>query len=164
MEFQTEWNRKSEPTNSGDPYKPQYIESIDKKGHRYLKPNGKKNIHEMIQAELNDVKVYTIIDKYLQTGDESLLNKRKGMFADFSNIPTGRNELNAIIMEAESKFNQLDKDVRAEFHNDVNEFKNAILNEQFEDRVAHFIGQKTKAEKVAEIEKKMKESEVKKGE
>lgn len=166
MEFQTEWNRKKIPTNSGDEFLPQYIETIDKDGKRYLKKTKDKNVYEMIQEASKGTDIYDIIDKYLTTGDESLLNQRKGVFANFVDIPKSPMEIHQKVIEAEQQFDQLDRGMRELFDNDVNVFKTSILNETFEDKIAHYIGQKTKAEKAAELEAQVKDqkSEVKKSE
>ena len=166
MEFQTEWNYKSEPSNAGDDFLPQFIETIDKNGKTILKKTGDRNIREEIQEAAKGTDIYSIIDKYLETGDESLLNKRKGFFGDFTNIPQNPVDIHNMIVQAESVFEQLDKDVRAEFENDVGVFKQSILDKTFEDRIAPYIGAKTKAEKAAELTAQIEnqKSEVKKGE
>lgn len=160
MKFQTEWDRKREFTPNGDKFLPQYVEAIDKKGKTYLKRIKDKDVYEEIQEQTKGVDTYEIIDKYLQTGDESLLNKRKGIYADFTNMPKSPNEIFQKIVEAEKKFNQLDRETRALFDNDVGVFKQSIIDGTFEDKVAHFIGEKTKAEK-AELLKKQVEEEKK---
>lgn len=169
MEFKTEWTHRKTPitpTNSGDELLPQYIETIDKNGKTYLKKTSDKNVYEMIQEESKGTSIYEIVDKYLQTGDETLLNRREGVFADFLNLPKSQLELHQKIKEAEHQFEQLDREIRAEFDNDVGVFKTAILDGTFEDRIAHYIGKQTKAEKAAEVEAEMKtqKSEVKKSE
>lgn len=161
MEFQTEWNRKKVPTNPGDDLLPQYIESVDKNGKTYLKKTGDKNIFNEIQEAAIGTTIYEIYDKYLQTGDESLLEQRKGLFADFTKIPTNPAEIHKMIIEADGTFNQLDKEVRELFENDVGIFKQSVLDGTFEDKIAHMIGEKTKAEKAAEIEAQIKEEEKK---
>lgn len=145
--YQTQWNRTKTTSNAGSPYIDEYIESLDKKGKRYLKKTGQKNVYEAIQENAKGCDIYDIIDKYLETGDETLLNKRKGVFGNFVNIPKNPMEVHNMIIEAESQFEQLDKNIRNEFENDVNVFKQSILDGSFEDRVAHYIGEQTKAEK-----------------
>lgn len=151
MEFQTEWNYKSETSNPGDDFLPRYIETIDKKGKTILKEAGKRNVREEIQEAAKGTDIYAIIDKYLETGDETLLNKRKGLFGDFTKIPSNPVDIHNMIVQAESVFDQLDRDVRAEFENDAGVFKQSIMNGDFEDRIAPYIGAKTKAQKAAEL-------------
>lgn len=166
MEFQTEWNYKSEPSNPGDDFLPQFIETIDKNGKTILKKTGDRNIKEEIQEAAKGTDIYAIIDKYLATGDETLLNMRKGFFGDFTKIPNNPVDIHNMIVQAENVFNQLDKDIRAEFENDAGVFKQSILDETFIDRIAPYIGEKTKAEKAAELTAQIEnqKSEVKKGE
>lgn len=161
MKFQTEWDRKREFTPNGDKYLPQYIESIDKKGKTYFKRIKDKDIYAEIQEQAKGCETYEIIDKYLQTGDESLFNKRKGIYADFTNVPRSPNEIYQKIVEAESKFNQMDRETRALFDNDVGVFKQSIIDGTFEDIVAHMIGEKTKAEKAEILKKQVEKGETK---
>lgn len=166
MEFQTEWNYKSEPTNPGSEFLPQFIETIDKKGKRILKEIEPKNVYAQIQAESEGAEIYDVIEKYLETGDETLLQKRKAIFGDFTKVPNNPHEIHNMISEAESQFEQMDREIRNEFENDVGVFKQSIIDGTFEDKIAHYIGQKTKAEKAAEVQKEFEnqKSEVKKGE
>lgn len=159
--YQTQWNRDRKPTNPGSPLLPQFIESLDKNGKRYLKKTGNKNIYSKIQEEARGTEIYDIIDKYLQTGDESLLNKRQGIFGNFINIPKSPMEIHQKIIEAEQQFNQLDRTIREEFENDINVFKQSIINGTFEDRIAHYIGKQTKAEQTAELKAKVEGKEEK---
>lgn len=161
MEFQTEWNRKKVPTNEGDDFLPQYVESVDKNGKTYLKKVGDKNVFNEIQEAAVGTSIYEIYDKYLQTGDESLLEQRKGIFADFTNVPTNPADIHRMVIEADGTFNQLDKEVRELFENDVGMFKQSVLDGTFEDKVAHLIGEKTKAEKAAEIKAEVEKGETK---
>lgn len=48
--------------------------------------NGCTNIDEFIQSFKNDTDLYCLIEKYIKTGDESIINKKQGFYGDFSNL------------------------------------------------------------------------------
>lgn len=144
MEYQTQENRIRPDTNSGDKYIDTYVEAIDKKGKTYLKKSGSTNIYEKIQAALDETKTYNILEKYMQTGDENLINKRQKIFGNFIQLPTTPIELQNIIIQAEKQFDSLDKEVREAFENDSGIFKQSILDGSFEQKIKQFNQDKEK--------------------
>ena len=144
MEYKTIENRYRPKTPHGSNLIPTYGEAIDKNGKTYLKKTGDINMYEKIQASLEETKIYNILEQFLQSGDETILKRREGIYGNFLDIPKSPIELQNTIMRAEKDFEALDKDVRAEFENDVGMFKQSILNGTFENRMQKFIDKKTK--------------------
>lgn len=142
MEFKTMENRYRPKTPSGSNLIPTYQETVNKEGRTILKKSGTTNIYEKIQASLEETKVYNILEQFLQSGDETILKKRQGVYADFSNVPKTEIELQNIVLRAEQEFNALDKDVRAEFDYDVGVFKRSILDNTFEERMQKYLTKK----------------------
>ena len=142
MEFKTMENRYRPKTPSGSNLIPTYKETVNKEGRTILKKSGTTNIYEKIQASLEETKVYNILEQFLQSGDETILKKRQGVYADFSNVPKTEIELQNIVLRAEQEFNALDKDVRAEFDYDVGVFKRSILDNTFEERMQKYLTKK----------------------
>lgn len=54
------------------------------------------NMYEYIQSFREETDLKTILKKYSQTGDTSLLNKSVGSFADIVNIPDNIHEFNKV--------------------------------------------------------------------
>lgn len=50
------------------------------------------NFYEKIQSYRDDCNIYSILAKYAMTGDESVLNKKVGTFADIVDIPDNIND------------------------------------------------------------------------
>lgn len=144
MQYYTIENRYRPKTPAGTDFLDIYSETIDKNGKTYLKKIGKTNIKEKIQASYEETQIYNIINKFITTGDISILKKREGIYGNFINIPKTPIELQNTIMRAEKEFETLDKEVRNEFENDVGMFKQSILNGTFENRMQKFIDKKTK--------------------
>lgn len=137
--FQTEFDRNERvPTCSGTGFCRVYQEALDKNGKSYLKPVGKTNVYEKIQASLEETKTYNILEKFAQTGDAAILQRRECIFGDFTNVPKTPLEYQEMIMKAAAAFESLDKDVRAAFNNDVGEFKQSLLDGSFDSRVEKF--------------------------
>lgn len=147
MEFYTIDNNVKEKTPTGDEFLDIYQEQVDSKGKRILKKIGQTNVYEKIQADKDNAVIYNIIEKYMQTGDESLLQKRNSYYGEFINMPGTPIELQNQLLMADRAFYELDKDVRAEFNNDAGEFKASIMNGSFEQRMNKFV---KKAEPVAQ--------------
>lgn len=143
MEYQTQENRIKVPTNPGTEKIDIYSEAIDKDGRVYLKKIEETNIYQKIQASLEETQTYNILEKFLQSGDASIINKREGIYGNFTNIPNTPIELQNTIMRAEREFEELDKDVRAEFENNVGMFKQSILDGTFNDKMSKYLEKKT---------------------
>lgn len=145
MEYYTMHNRPKVKTPSGNNLLPQYKETLNKDGQTVLKKTGDKDIYQIIQASLEETQVYNILEKFLQTGDETVLKRRDGIYGNFIDIPTSPIELQNTIMRAENEFNELDREVRAEFDNDVGVFKQSILDGSFNNRMSKYISKKQQA-------------------
>lgn len=126
------------PTNPGTKFLPQYIEDINSDGKKYLKEIKPINVEEIIQESAIGTDIYEIVDKCLKTGDQSLINKGKGEYGDFTNMPTTRIEALQQIMKAEKEFNQLNKEIRAQFDNDINVFKHSLMDGSFNQRMLKY--------------------------
>lgn len=146
MEYRTQYNypdKKTGITNSGDKYLPQYIETINEKGKLTLKPSGKKNIYEMIQASHEETKIYNILEKYAQSGDDAIINKRQSIYGNFVGVPQTPIEMQNKLMQADKAFEELDKDVREAFENDKNMFKKSIMENTLEEKMKKYLEKKT---------------------
>lgn len=143
MEYKTMHNRYKIKTPSGSNLLPQYKETINSKGQTVLKKVGDKDIYEIIQASLEETQVYNVLEKYLQTGDETILKRREGIYGNFINIPTSPIDLQNTIMRAENDFNELDREVREEFNNDIGMFKQSILDGTFNEKMSKYLEKKT---------------------
>ena len=78
----------------------------------------------------------------MQSGDTTVLNRRQGIYANLTEMPKNEIEMLNLIKRAEHEFNALDKDVRAEFENDVGVFKQSIIDGSFETRMNKYVKKK----------------------
>lgn len=140
--YQTEYDRIRPKTEAGDELLPVYQERTDQKGKTYLKKIGDTNVYEKIQASLEETQTYNIIERYKQTGDITLLNQRKTIYGDFTDIPNSPADLQNTLVKAQQAFDSLDRKVREAFENDAGMFTQAILNGTFKDKMQKFVNKK----------------------
>lgn len=106
----------------GDGYMNQYkIEIID--GVEVLvKQKERRNLQAEIEAAAPSCDVASIIEKFIDTGDESLINKVPTMYGDFTDAPKSLLEAKQRLYDAQRSFDELSPRVKALFDNDVNKF------------------------------------------
>lgn len=104
--------------SSGDPVKVEYYKTIDDDGHEFLKECGKINLYEEIQSHKDSVDINSILERYA-AGDPNALQKRQGMFGDFSDAPTSLVEVIQYVNAAERVFMDLPVAVREQFDNSL---------------------------------------------
>lgn len=97
-----------------------YAYKIDNQGKRHLEVTGSENVWMKIQAELEDSKIENIV-KRVMAGDDSVL-RPMGIFEDITNIPTNLNDSMRQIQEMRNYWMGIPRDIKAQFHNNVEEF------------------------------------------
>ena len=112
--------RKIKYTPSGSRIQPTYTKGVEK-GITKLIKTGTTDIYEKIQQYKDECDIKTILAR-CQAGDISVLNKTKGFYGDFSNLPKSLNELNMFNKSAEQKFMELPAEIREEFDQDYGKF------------------------------------------
>ena len=130
-------------TNPGTETLDSYIEEIDEKtGKLVLRKSGTTNVYKKIQEYAEETDVYNVLRRYAETGDTEILNKRKTFYGDFTKIPSTPIEAINMARKAEKEFEEIDKNVRELFNNDVKVFKKAIMDGTVEEKMAGLMGRK----------------------
>ena len=106
-------------------------EENSRKGEWILVEIDKVNAYELIQSHRDAVDLQTILKKYQQTGDESLLNQVQKVFADVTNAPKNLADAYALIQNGIEQFKNLPLDVRKEYNNNPSEWFEAVSNGEF---------------------------------
>ncbi len=154
MKFQNVYDYENKPKNAPTPagtdFLDTYVEEFDKNGKRVLIKAGQTNVNEKIQANKDTTDTYKILERYNQTGDQSLINKRQGVYMDFRNCANTPIELQNQLMKADKAFETIDKEVRELFNNDINQFKTSILKGEFEQKISKLIKNKKEEPKAEE--------------
>lgn len=102
-------------SNSGEMTRPNYKPMYNDNGSYELVKDGVIHSYEDIQAWKATCDMSTIIERYIRTGDSSILNQRAGFFADVTQLPTNYAELANTLQNADMFFNALPADIKKEY-------------------------------------------------
>lgn len=128
MKFFTQFDiLETEPSVSGSGVKTTYGLHYDKLGRMELKEKGKVDLYSEIQSHADSCDIHVIIKRFLG-GDETVLNKRLGQFADVSEFPSTFAEVLNTMASAEDFFMTLTPEIRAKFNNSVTQFVASLDN------------------------------------
>lgn len=121
-------------TDSGDPIKITYHAKIDDYGVIELVEDGKIDTDKEIQSYAESCDINLIINKYL-AGDTSVLEKNRGMYGDFTNMPKTYAEFLQKQIDAENAFKRLPINIKEKFDNDINKFLATVGNEEWYEKL-----------------------------
>lgn len=142
----TQFDRpKTIPAHSGDEWLTEYQEAISKTGEKILEPIGKKNIYDMIQAELESTKIENILHA-VAMGDLSALQQREAMYLDATSYPKSLMEMQNMIIKAKDEFLNMPLEVRKLFNNSAEQYVGEMGTKEFFEKMAPY------NKKIAEIE------------
>ena len=102
-------------SNSGEKTRPNYKPMYNENGSYTLVEDGVIHSYEDIQAWKATCDMATIIERYIRTGDTSILNRRAGFYADVTELPTNYAELANTLQNADLFFNALPADVKEKY-------------------------------------------------
>lgn len=130
------------PYPKSDKIVPTYSLKIDKQtGKKELVKTGSTNLYEKIQAAKEETMIYNILERF-NAGEIDVINKVKGVYGDFRNVPTSLAEAQQAIIDAEDTFNKLPLDIRREFNMSTSEFLASLNNGEFERIIKEKYGDK----------------------
>lgn len=119
--------------NPGNPEKILYSPKFDSNGSMELIEAGKEDLYASIQSHKDSCDINIILKRYA-CGDVSALQKRQGMFGDFTDAPSSYAEaLNSMII-AEQYFNSLPLETRAQFDHNFHRFLLSLDKPDFESK------------------------------
>lgn len=102
-------------SNAGSKTRPNYKPMYNENGSYSLVEDGVIHSYEDIQAWKATCDMSTIIERYIRTGDSSILNQRAGFYADVTQLPTNYAELANTLQNADLFFNALPAEVKQQF-------------------------------------------------
>lgn len=120
-------------TNPGQRDKILYTPKFDSNGVMELIEAGREDLYASIQSHKDSCDINLILKRYA-CGDVSALQKRQGMFGDFTDAPSSYAEaLNSMIV-AEQYFNSLPLETRAQFDHNFHRFLLSLDQPDFESK------------------------------
>ncbi len=123
-------NSKEFVSNSGSEYLTLYEYRISKDGVKNLVPCGKKNIQELIDASLDSVDINILMEKFIN-GDNTALDRVKGVYMDCRNMPETYAELFDRNERCRELFDALPTEIKEKFNNSYTEFWSSYGSETF---------------------------------
>lgn len=91
---------------------------------------GEKNIDAIIQSNKDTGNVALLVAKY-NAGDEEALNRVRGVYGDFRNMPTTYAEMVSRLNECRAVFEALPVDIKEQFDNNPDVFWSEYGTERF---------------------------------
>lgn len=108
-------------SNPGNPIHTIYAPKVAKDGTIELVESGFENTDDIIQSYAESCDMSVILSR-VANGETELLNQRKGLFGDFTQMPSTYAEVLQMQIDSVNLFNSLPTDVKAKFDNDSNKF------------------------------------------
>lgn len=131
MQFKLAGNRTAHHVPAGERYSTRYIMQYDKNGHKHLVENGKTDLQEIIQKDLESTKIQNIIARCVNPEELHMLQKTT---VDITKMPTTMMEANNLMIAARQEFDQLPLEVKRYYGNSAERYiadrsqDNAIWN------------------------------------
>lgn len=108
-------------TEPGDPIKKTFEPIVLDDGTIDLVESGKIDLQAEIDSYREECDLNVIIQRYAN-GETDVLNKRKGMYGDFTQMPKTYAEVLQLQIDSRNLFNSLPVDIKEKFDNDENKF------------------------------------------
>lgn len=108
-------------SESGSPIKTIYSPVVNEDGSISLEESGKENLQDYIQSFAPECDISTLIARFAN-GDVSVLNKRQGVYGDFTQMPKTYAEFLQIQIDSKNYFDSLPVEVKHKFDDDANKF------------------------------------------
>lgn len=99
-------------SSAGSSLRELFIPFFDEDGHLCIKDSGVFDVQEQIDANSDFCDINALVSRY-EAGDISALNRRQGMFGDFTSAPDSYRQALEIVQNFNSVFNDLGADQRA---------------------------------------------------
>ena len=96
---------------------------------------GEKNLDAIIQSNKDTGNVALLVAKY-NAGDEEALNRVRGVYGDFRNMPTTYAEMVSRLNECRTVFEALPVDIKEQFDNNPDVFWSEYGTERFNNIIA----------------------------
>lgn len=139
MKFRTQFDdHQHYYTDVGDPEKVLYGPIYTDDGVLELVETGREDLYGYIQSHAMSVDIHVILQRF-QDGDVSALTRVQGAYGDFTQLPRTYAEMLNSMIAAETYFNSLPVDVKAEFGHSFQQFLASIDQPDFAERMGKHV-------------------------
>lgn len=115
---------------TGSPEKTVYSGEFDDEGKFSVQPVGKVNLYEEIQMYRDSCDINSILERY-SAGDDSVLEKTNGFFADFSAFPDNYAGVFNLIESCRNFFDKMPASFKEKYGNNFETFMASAEAEDF---------------------------------
>ena len=115
---------------TGSPEKTVYAGEFDDEGKFSVKPVGKVNLYEEIQTYRDTCDINTILERFA-AGDDSVLQKTNGFFADMSDFPDSYSGIFNLIENCREFFDNMPASFKEKYGNNFETFMASAEAEDF---------------------------------
>ena len=122
-------------SNPGSKIVAEYGLITDEDGSSSVGVVGEKNLDAIIQSNKDTGNVALLVAKY-NAGDEEALNRVRGVYGDFRNMPSTYAEMVSRLNECRAVFEALPVDIKEQFDNNPDVFWSEYGTERFNNIVA----------------------------
>lgn len=119
MQFKIAGDRKAHHAPSGERYAIRYIMQYDKSGHKHLIENGRTDLQEIIQKDLESTKIQNIIARCVNPEELHMLQKAT---VDITKMPTTMMEANNLMIAARQEFDALPLEIKRYYGNSAERY------------------------------------------
>lgn len=120
-------------TDVGSRDVPTYRAVIDDAGRIDLVQSGLHNLYSEIQSHRDGVDIHVILERFAETGDQTLIDRRQALYLDVADFPKTYAEMYQQIMDSKAEFYQLPLEIRAKFNHSPEEFFASIGTQKWFD-------------------------------
>lgn len=140
---------------AGSPLKTLYSPVVNDDGTIDLVPSGVENLQDYIESSAAECDIRNMISRFVN-GDLNALNKRQGVYGDFTNMPTTYAEMLQLQIDSQRYFDGLPVDIKEKFNNDSNQFFAQTGSKEWYEIMSSMYPQESKVDDLV-IEKEVKE-------
>lgn len=109
-------------TNPGSSVKQKYAPHVDPDGTITLVEDGIEDWQEYINSFKESSEISSVVARFIDTNDPSVLNVKEGMYGDFTKFPKTYAEALQLKIDADRMYDSLPVEFKEKFDSDRNKF------------------------------------------
>lgn len=142
-------------SETGDGFETKWLYTMDEKGNKVRKADGKINVYEQIQASAPSTDIHSILIR-AANGEDNLLNVPNYGFVDTASMPLSEEQRINMVSEAKEAFEKMPDSIKAAFGS-FGSFYKAVGDRTAEKIISEAVKKAEEAKAAAEVKKEGEE-------